>query len=454
MDIIILGAGVAGLYSAYQYLLRAPGSRLLVLEKENFLGGRIYSYNDKYMDVEAGAGRFHTGQEHTIKLLKDIGLYDLSISIGNKGADYYDIHHVDDKDKSNPNNEIVLKLIELSKRESIDKLRDISLLDFCDKVLHESETKILKESFGYYSELVIMNAHDALELIKRHLSVDHNYMILKGGLSQIIERLETKIVEMGGVIKKNHIVTDIHELDGGEFQIDVLINNKQDGTIIGKKNPNKTNKNGLRYGMTKTQKSKHVSKNKNYYISKLIISALPKQVVQKIFYFKEIKKDLRKIVCESLCRIYSKFPANKSGKVWFDGISKFDTNNNLRMVIPINSENGIIMTSYTDYKYARFWKRLYDNKGVSVVNKELVRLLKQSTGIEDIPLPIVTHMFFWECGVGYWGVGVNSEEVATKMICPFGNNIFLCGEHFSEKNQQWIEGALETSENVISRIFL
>jgi hypothetical protein len=88
------------------------------------------------------------------------------------------------------------------------------------------------------------------------------------------------------------------------------------------------------------------------------------------------------------------------------------------------------------------------------VNKELVRLLKQSTGLVDIPIPLVTHIFFWECGVGYWGVGVNSQEVAAKMICPFGNGVFICGEHFSEKNQQWIEGALETSEKVISRIFL
>jgi hypothetical protein len=419
------------------------------------------------MSVEAGAGRFHTGQKHIIQLIKELGLSDLSIPIGNKGAEYYNIHDtgvvgVVRVNHENPNNEIILKLVELSKREPIEKLRNISLLDYCDQVLHDKETKVLKESFGYYSELVIMNAHDALELIKGHLSSDHDYLILRGGLIQIIERLEKKVIEMGGVIKKNHMVVDIQETEADEYIIHVL------GKSIGGGKRNKTKKHivscsgnnflgGSKYNNNNNKRETlggGKSKKELKYNSKNIICALPKQVLQKMSYFKEIKNDLRKIVCESLCRLYSKFPPGVDDKIWFDGMSKFNTNNNLRMVIPIDSKSGVIMSSYTDYKYARFWKRLYDKSGEGGVNKELVRLLKQSTGLEDIPMPLVTHIFFWECGVGYWGVGVNSHEVAAKMICPFGNNVFICGEHFSEKNQQWIEGALETSQKVISRIFL
>jgi monoamine oxidase len=63
-------------------------------------------------------------------------------------------------------------------------------------------------------------------------------------------------------------------------------------------------------------------------------------------------------------------------------------------------------------------------------------------------------VFYWPCGVGYWGINANSQEISQKMIQPLIKhpNIYCCGEHFSEKNQQWMEGALETSQKVIDRI--
>jgi hypothetical protein len=30
--------------------------------------------------------------------------------------------------------------------------------------------------------------------------------------------------------------------------------------------------------------------------------------------------------------------------------------------------------------------------------------------------------------------------------------IYLCGEHYSEKSQQWMEGALETAHRVVEKI--
>jgi len=33
-------------------------------------------------------------------------------------------------------------------------------------------------------------------------------------------------------------------------------------------------------------------------------------------------------------------------------------------------------------------------------------------------------------------------------------DLFICGEHFSDKNQQWMEGALETSQKVLDFLSL
>lgn len=62
-------------------------------------------------------------------------------------------------------------------------------------------------------------------------------------------------------------------------------------------------------------------------------------------------------------------------------------------------------------------------------------------------------MFYWPYGVGYWGVGANSQKLQRELIHPYKHiPFFICGENFSSANQQWIEGALETSENVVNRV--
>ncbi len=77
------------------------------------------------------------------------------------------------------------------------------------------------------------------------------------------------------------------------------------------------------------------------------------------------------------------------------------------------------------------------------------KLTKQSTGM-DVPNPMNTYMFYWECGVGYWGIGADSEHISNQLIKPFKEiDFFVCGEHYSAKNQQWIEGALDTANEVI-----
>jgi hypothetical protein len=120
----------------------------------------------------------------------------------------------------------------------------------------------------------------------------------------------------------------------------------------------------------------------------------------------------------------------------------------------MDENEGIIMSSYTDNKYARFWKELFDKEGEQGLNIELVKLLKQSTGL-DVDMPLKTHIFYWPCGVGYWGVGSNSEMVSKEILHPFHDlDLFICGENYSWHNQQWIEGALDTSNFVLEKLSL
>jgi len=72
-DVIVIGAGLAGLTAAYR--LSVAGKAVLLLEKENFLGGRTSSFNDDGMKVEAG---FHSHIGYYKKLpsiLNEVGVH-------------------------------------------------------------------------------------------------------------------------------------------------------------------------------------------------------------------------------------------------------------------------------------------------------------------------------------------------------------------------------------------
>jgi monoamine oxidase len=452
-DIIILGGGIAGMNCAYQILKKTPNAHILILEKESILGGRVQTTHTRYMDVEAGAGRFHDGQPHIMKIIRELGLSShmskltstasyangsgkitnsildqpmpTSYAMGSilpsiqpsmmAVADYM-------FGKENlPNAWLITKIVLASYITPEETLIDNSLLTFAKTVLNDAEIQLLKDSFGYYSELVLMNAKDALHLIVAHLSPLQVYYGLTGGLSQIIRKLESTILtHMNVRILKKRSVNRIRYINWrNEPMFEIGCSNV--GTL---------------------------------YYGKKCICAMPKPVVEKIKFFQLLVPVLSKIKCAPLCRIYSKFP-KIGNRVWFKGLPKLTSNSPLRMIIPINEQKGVIMSSYSDNKFAKYWKGLYDKEGESGLNAELIRLLQKNTG-RTVPLPIKTEIYYWECGVGYWGVGANSAKISKELIQPFGESVamFLCGEPYSEKNQQWMEGALETGMEVVNRVLL
>jgi len=429
-DFVILGGGIAGLYTAYQLLQKNPDSTLLLLEKGSVLGGRIHTYKDKYMSVEAGAGRFHSGHTRLLGLIRELGLASRVINI-ETGFTY--VHVAGSASVAEPDpSSLIRHVLRESKKTDIEILRNQSFLDFAKTVVSVAEVQFIEDSFGYYTELVSMNAHDALYLMTEHLSGKHQFHVLSGGLSQLIDALETKLRGYGdGVtILKRHEVESLrcYAWSSAESVSDVTVEKFEIGC-------------------------KGIAKK---YYGRVLIGALPKQVLENIPMFRPLKPVFEQIICGPLCRIYSKFSLDASGQPWFHDLSKITTNNKLRMVIPVNTSQGILMSSYTDNKFAKYWKRLYDRDlraGSSrCVEEQLCKQLEETTG-KNVPEPIVSRVFYWDCGVGYWGVGANSAEISRMVIQPFEHSVFLCGEHFSEKNQQWIEGALETSSKVISAIF-
>jgi len=425
-DVIIIGAGIAGLNSAYQLSKKYPQMRVLILEKDvEHLGGRILTYSDAIyqgVQVEAGAARFHDKQVHIQKLLTDLGFTEKDKAILPVSDTFYNVQN---RHRTiNPSDDIVRKIIAETKKTkaTAEQLRAQNIIEYARHVLVEQEIELLKGSFGYYTELVEMNAFDFIQLIENHLNNTYQYYALKHGLVQIIERLQENLEKNQNVtLLKNHQVVSIQQTTTNVYEIGC-----------------------------KSRRLTHSCKK--------VIVALPKQVVAQIAFFSSIKNVLNEaIYCGKLCRIYAKFPKSKNNKIWFEGMTKFTTNNHLRMVIPISEKHGIIMVSYSDHKYAKHWKNIYETRGMEGLVNELMKEMKQSTGLEDIPMPVQnsTKIFYWECGVGYWTRNTDSSQISARLQQPIPNeNVFLCGEHYSEKNQEWMEGALETSNQIVSTFFV
>ena len=453
-DFIIVGGGLSGLYLAYKIHLLYPYKKIVLIEKERTLGGRVYTYYDSKMTVEMGAGRFSLHHIHLISLIMELGLYGKLVKNGSNMGAYVEANGSGIMENSGlyvKGSGIVQRVIDVGKKVKKEVLIKQSFVQFASSILNKAEVQYIKDTFGYYSELVIMNAFDAIHLLDE-FHPSNEFYSLRGGLSQIIKEMEKRI-GMGhgrghgrghGTRKKTNSkanvcimrhtkVIDIIPLFGemGGSGFEVVLQGKMAG------------------GGADANAHANI-------IGKTCICALPKQAIAHMGIFANTKTNVPRLVkgieCGSLCRIYSIFDKGDNGKVWFHDYTKFTTNNELRMVIPIDVNAGILMTSYSDNKYADYWNTLYKESGVRAVNKRLQELMKNSLGI-DIPLPKHTRVFYWKCGVGYWGIGANSEMISKQIQKPFDSmNLFICGEHYSSTHQQWMEGALETAHQVLGRI--
>lgn len=441
-DIVIVGGGIAGLYTAYCLFRTSPEKnkkRILILEKENIIGGRIFTYADEHMTVEAGAGRFHGSHQLLFNLIKELGLHD-KIKTIQSSPSYIDVT----SGVKYPEvicNTLIDNVIRESKKYSSSFLRQQSFIKFAKKVLSPNEIKYIENSFGFTTEFYHMNAYDAGVLMKTLTGYTHrssssfknqDFFYLSGGLSQIVDNLKQNIESHGGHIKTGCLVDSIYHSASADDKI-----NKR--YVVS-------------YKTSRRDEYKIFTDN--------IILALPKQNLKNISFFSQspivrrtsgdfptlLKEIENNIYCGSLCRIYTKF---KNGN-WFRNLSKFTTQNDLRMVIPMDPTKGTMMISYSDNIYADRWNNYHEKYGMRMLKNKLRELLTECLSFPVPPLG-VTRIFYWKCGVGYWAIGANSKKISKEIVKPFSNeNVFICGEHYSDNNQQWMEGALETSSRVVN----
>jgi len=299
-DIIIIGCGIGGLHSAYKLLKKNNKLNILLLEKNDYLGGRIKSFhkeiNNHHYHFNVGAGRFNENHKLLIELIKEIGLEKDIIKIGS-AIEFIPSGNSYNKFIGKSPYIYIKKVINFYKKVDLKdpdvetKIRAYTFYEYAAKILDKDELKFITESLGYYKQIILMNAFDAIKLFDKGMNIDLQFYSLKSGISSIINNLKEKIIELGGKIKIKKNVNNI-DYDENKKLFNIFVKSSSDKLSLDLSNKHKI------------YKSKHC------------ILAIPKPDLLKFNILNshnDIKNMLNSIGFKSLCRIYSIFRGSREG---------------------------------------------------------------------------------------------------------------------------------------------
>ena len=486
-DFVIIGGGLSGLYLLYKLLKKNKQLRICLLESNTKLGGRIETikFKDKSIknkpvtiQYESGGARFSDLHNKLLKLLKLLNLENDKVPIPSevKFIEYpnnkYDCFLNDQlkdnhlKIKSIDDYINIVKAYIKTYNISDNELRKYTLYSFTVKFIdNEYKTKIkisqfIIDFYEYWSELKILNAYDGLHLFDNEFSLKIQYYILKNGYISIIKSLLEKITKLDKTNERHKVYL---------------------GTYV--KNFNKkTNFYKINYNSS-VLKNDNSALKKNI-LCRHIVLAVSKNVLHNFNYLNKIPQFIKlknAIKTEPLYRIYARYPIDKkTNKVWFHDIGKVSTNLKIKYIIPIDASKGLIMISYIDGKYARYWNNLnnkdllnntntLDDKIISkdkniinnnnIINKKNITKRVETKLLEDltklfpdinIPNPLWIKHHYWKHGSGYWLPNINTKNYIKMTNQPNKKeNIYCIGSDYSHK-QAWIEGCLESCYNLLN----
>jgi hypothetical protein len=408
-DIIIVGGGIAGLYSAYNILKISPKSKLLILEayKKKWFGGRTGTVDFYGTPIPKGAGIGRKNKDYLlIDLLKDLKVH-YSEFISKKY--YAQTIHPPCQVKS------VISLLQKALKER--KVNASSTLhptfeQFCRPILGSENYNHLTTCLGYRD----YEKEDAYDVLFNY-GFDDNYgkdIELKIIWSQLTTKLASFIGEKNIVFSSKVVAIRKSTPD---FLIDV--------------------DNGYTYSSRK-----------------VIIATTIKSIVELLPGF----PIYRQIHGYNFLRVYGKF-SKKSIPIMEKYVPGYIiVPGPLQKLIPMNPTSGIYMIAYADNRSATFLK----NKDVLENNEEnrqyFCKLIAKSLGLnkeESDELHLISIKdFYWPIGTHYCQP-LNTKEYKNRIEFLYQaqrpmHNMVVVGEVVSN-DQGWVEGALDSVENVVTK---
>lgn len=402
-DIIIVGSGMSGLYSAYNIKKYSPDTTFVILEKykKQWIGGR--TSNDTFFDTEivTGAG---IGRLKKDKLLHKLAReFDLNLTEHIVKPTFSKLIrpvHVNQ----------VMNLLRKEYRRLHDNQKNLTFKQFAINVLGEKEYKNFIISAGYTD----YENEDVFETLY-YYGMDDNTCCWKS-FSVPWRKLVLKLHNYIGAahFKFSNNVINIEKTHESpcEFLIDI--------------------ENGIQYSCNR------------------LIIATTIDTTRKLLKSYEIYND---IMGQPFLRLYAKFSKLSIPilKKYIKGFTFLP--GPLQRIIPMDSDKGVYMIAYNDNKNTVVLKNHLSN---TKENRELYEsLIEKSLGIPNGTIHILAIKdYYWPIGTHYYKPLDKSkyssrEKFIEKAQHP-QNGILVVGEAVS-RNQGWTEGALESVKSVLTK---
>jgi monoamine oxidase len=402
-DLLIGGAGLAGLRIGLAVLQADRTKRVIILEKEKHTGGRVFTYYspDHKIQWEEGAGRISTQHTKVLSLLKKYGLHTIPIS---SESDW-----MSSKGDTQPNPFDDLCAIYLDPLKALDPhlLATHTIEQLLKKTVGPVKTSRFMSLFPYHAETHTLRADLALRSFDEEMG-RHEFVVCKEGLSALTSAMAAEFLERGGEIHHGITITGV-------------------------------NKKGHRM-VVNVEHNHDTQKYKGMYEGNAVVLTMPCDVLKKITM--PVLPVLKHLAMEPLVRIYAVFPL-QHGKAWFPQ-TKIVTDGPLRYIIPMNPTQ--VMISYMEGPDTDKWFHLPKERLTKELMKEVRRLFPL-----EIPEPTMVKRYPWAQGCSYWLPGdYDVEEESRASLQPNPRvPLFLAGESFAVK-QCWMESALEQADQLLS----
>lgn len=410
-DVIIIGSGLAGLYSALKIKKLCPHMSFLVIEKDSLYGGRSYDYKFENTDVVTGAGIGRKKKDKLLlKLMKE---FNIPINTFETGHIYSDTFNPSCDVKSIFLN---LKHMYINDNKNLKHKTHVTFKQYAKAILGEKAYAHFIECSGY-SDYENADVYDTFY----NYNFDDNYNKWEG-FSVPWKLLVDKIVSSLG---------------------DNIINNSE--VIKIKKEEN--------YYEVNTKKNKGDSVT-TYYCEKIIIATDIDALNHLIHDITPNPKLYHNIKGQPFLRLYAKFSKDSIPllKEKIQGV--LVVKGPIQKIIPMDADSGVYMIVYSDNADADFFKKYFKNNTKN--RTAMTKILEKALNIDNKLHIENIKDFYWKNGTHYYAPLTsdfsNRQEFIKKAQHP-SRNILVVGEVIS-LHQGWVEGALESVNSTLTKKWL
>jgi len=407
-DFIIIGGGIAGLYSAYQIKKKYPKINLCILEKDGRIGGRMGSDDFHGVSVPMGAGIGRKKKDVLlIQLLKELNIP-------------YSEHEYHSRDL-NPHPIPVMNTIRHLRSEYRKNPSEASGKTFRQYATQKLGTKTY-DSFVISAGYTDYENEDVFETLYHYGMEDNEpgWTLLSIPWNKLLNKLITKIG------KKNiHTNTEIIELK-----------------------PKKETEDGCFHLISQNE-----NRDRKDWKTDNIIMAVQIENVRSLIPGANLSNSIyQQIHSQPFLRVYAK--ANDKSIPILKQYIPMTTivSGPIHKIIPMYPEQGIYMIGYTDNQGALELKKISHN---NKQNREIwSRKIEECFGLEHGAVEFDDMKgYFWPCGTHYYSPLEKTTKIQSRKQFihqaqrPF-EDMWVVGEMIST-NQGWVEGALESVHAVL-----